>query len=165
MAKKEDKTNAMRFLERNGITYTAHIHEETVDPMDDRFYGLHLAQILGQDPACVFKTLVARGASGGHFVFVIPVAATLDLKRAAKAVGEKSVSLLPVKELLSVTGYVRGGCPPIGMKKQFPTVFHNTVEIFAAVFVSGGRIGTQVELDPRQLLAVLGGKTAEIIAE
>lgn len=165
MAKKEVKTNAMRNLERGGVAYVAHIHEETVDPMDDRFYGLHLAQILGQDPDCVFKTLVARGAGGGFFVFVIPVAQTLDLKRAAKAVGEKSVSLLPVKDLLGVTGYVRGGCSPIGMKKQFPTVFHSTVENLDTVFVSGGRIGTQVEVKARQLLAMLGAKTAEIITE
>ena len=122
MAKqKEEKTNVMRTLEQKKIPYTAHTypHEEGV-AVD----GATVARSLGQNPARVFKTLVTRGASGGYYVFDIPVEATLDLKKAAKAVGEKSVAMLHQKELLPLTGYVHGGCSPVGMKKLFPTVFH-----------------------------------------
>ena len=122
MAKnKEEKTNVMRTLEQKKIPYTPHTYDPN-GPID----GVSVAQALGQDPACVFKTLVTRGASGGYYVFDIPVAENLDLKKAARAVGEKSVAMLPQKELLPLTGYVHGGCSPVGMKKQFPTVFHAT---------------------------------------
>ncbi len=103
---------------------------------------------LNQDPEQVFKTLVTKGAGGGYYVFDIPVAENLDLKKAAKAVGEKSIAMLPQKELLPLTGYVHGGCSPVGMKKQFPTVFHETVELFDTICVSAGKIGAQVEVRP-----------------
>ena len=120
MAKsKEEKTNVMRTLEQKKIPYTAHSY----DP-EGGIDGVSVAQTLGQPPEQVFKTLVTKGASGAYYVFDIPVAENLDLKKAAKAVGEKSVAMLPQKELLPLTGYVHGGCSPVGMKKQFPTVFH-----------------------------------------
>ena len=125
--------------------------------------GVSVAQALGQDPACVFKTLVTRGASGGYYVFDIPVAENLDLKKAARAVGEKSVAMLPQKELLPLTGYVHGGCSPVGMKKQFPTVFHETAPLYDTVCVSAGKIGHQVECDPNALIALLRAKTADVI--
>ncbi len=164
MAKhKEEKTNVMRVLEQKKISYAAHAYEETESPLGDREYGLHIAETLGQDVARIYKTLVARGASGQLRVFCIPVAESLDLKKAAKAAGEKSVELIAVKELLPLTGYVRGGCSPIGMKKRLPTVFHNAVTGCETVFISAGKIGCQVELAPRALLDLLGAETADII--
>lgn len=161
MAKnKEEKTNVMRTLEQKKIPYTPHTYDPN-GPID----GVSVAQALGQDPACVFKTLVTRGASGGYYVFDIPVAENLDLKKAARAVGEKSVAMLPQKELLPLTGYVHGGCSPVGMKKQFPTVFHETVELFDTICVSAGKIGAQVEVAPADLIALLGAKTADVTAE
>ena len=159
MAKhKEEKTNVMRVLDQKKIPYTAH----TYDP-ESGIDGVSVARSLGQDPASVFKTLVARGASGGYYVFDVPVAATLDLKKAAHAVGEKSVAMLPQKELLPLTGYVHGGCSPVGMKKQFPTVFHETAVLYGTVCVSAGKIGHQVECDPNALIALLRAKTADVI--
>ena len=160
MAKqKEDKTNVMRILEQHGIAYTAHTypHQEGVS-VD----GVTVARSLGQDPECVFKTLVARGASKGIYVFVIPVGDNLDLKKAARAVGEKSVEMIPVKEINALTGYVRGGCSPVGMKKQYPTVFHETAEIIDTMMVSAGRIGYQVELAPAELAELVGAQLADI---
>ena len=123
--------------------------------------GVTVAGIIGRDPECVFKTLVARGASGALYVFDIPVADSLDLKKAAKAVGEKSVAMLHQKELLPLTGYVHGGCSPIGMKKQYPTVFHETAEILDTIIVSAGKIGCQVELSPTDLIGLVGAETAD----
>ena len=146
MAKqKEEKTNVMRILEQKGIPFTPHTypHEEGV-AVD----GASVARSLGQDPECVFKTLVARGASKAIYVFDIPVEDTLDLKKAAKAVGEKSIAMLHQKELLPLTGYVHGGCSPVGMKKQYPTVFHETAEIIDTITVSAGKIGYQVGAPP-----------------
>ena len=164
MAKhKEEKTNVMRILEQKKIPYSAHTYEESESPLGDREYGLHIAQILGQPVACVYKTLVARGANKQLYVFCIPVAESLDLKKAAKAVGEKSVELIAVKELLGLTGYVRGGCSPVGMKKQYPTVFHSAVEGCDKVFVSAGKIGAQIEVAPDALLAMIGAEIADII--
>ena len=131
----------------------------------DREYGLHVAQALGQDARQVFKTLVARGASKSIYVYEVPVAENLDLKKAAKAVGEKSIELVHVAEINSVTGYIRGGCSPVGMKKQFPTVFHQTVLEFETVYISAGKIGAQVELPPDALLQLTRAKTADIIFE
>ena len=132
MAKsKEEKTNVMRTLEQKKIPYTAHSYDPE-GPID----GVSVAQTLGQPPEQVFKTLVTKGASGAYYVFDIPVAENLDLKKAAKAVGEKSVAMLPQKELLPLTGYVHGGCSPVGMKKQFPTVFHETAVLYDTVCVS-----------------------------
>ena len=159
MAKnKEEKTNVMRTLEQKKIPYTPHTYDPN-GPID----GVSVAQALGQDPACVFKTLVTRGASGGYYVFDIPVAENLDLKKAARAVGEKSVAMLPQKELLGLTGYVHGGCSPVGMKKQLPTVFHETALLYDTICVSAGKIGAQVECDPKALIALLRAKTADVI--
>lgn len=160
MAKKEEKTNVMRLLEQNGIPYTAHSY-----PPDGPVDGVSVAKILGQDPDRVFKTLVCKGASGGHYVFDIPVAESLDLRKAAKAVGEKSVAMIPQKELLPLTGYVHGGCSPVGMKKRFPTVFHETVALFETICVSAGKIGHQVEVDPAKLMDFLGATAADLTTE
>ena len=161
MAKKKDeKTNVMRTLEQKKIAYTAHTypHEDGV-AVD----GVTVAQMLGQNPNAVFKTLVTKGASGGYYVFDIPVAQTLDLKKAAKAVGEKSIAMLPSKDLLPLTGYVHGGCSPVGMKKQFPTVFHESCVDYDTVMVSAGKIGYQVEVNPKELLALLRATTADVV--
>ena len=158
VAKKEEKTNVMRTLEQKNIPYTAHTYDPE-GPID----GVSVARVLGEDPECVFKTLVTRGASGGYYVFDIPVAENLDLKKAAKAVGEKSIAMIAQKELLPLTGYVHGGCSPVGMKKQFPTVFHETAEILDTIMVSAGKIGYQVQCEPEKLLNLLNAKTADII--
>lgn len=160
MAKqKDEKTNVMRILDQKEIPYTPHTypHEE-----GEAVDGVTVAGIMDQDPECVFKTLVARGASGALYVFDIPVADSLDLKKAAKAVGEKSVAMLHQKELLPLTGYVHGGCSPIGMKKQYPTVFHETAEILDTIIVSAGKIGCQVELSPTDLIGLVGAETADL---
>lgn len=155
---KEQKTNAMRILDRNNVHYTVNLYDcpEFID-------AVTVADQLGQPYESSFKTLVAVGKSGGHFVFVIPIAAELDLKAAARAVGEKAVELIHVKEITPLTGYVRGGCTPIGMKKAFPTVFHSTLTDYDTVILSGGRIGAQILLAPADLLQVTGGKTADIV--
>ena len=124
-----------------------------------------MAEALGQDPARGFKTLVARGASKGIYVFEVPAAESLDLKKAAKAVGEKSVELLHVAEINAVTGYIRGGCSPVGMKKLYPTVFHETALDYDTIYISGGKIGAQVEVAPGPLLDLLGAATADIISQ
>ena len=162
MAKsKEEKTNVMRVLEQRKIPYVPH----TYDHPDGAVDGASVARQLGQDPAAVFKTLVARGASGGYYVFDIPVEATLDLKKAARAVGEKSVAMLHQKELLPLTGYVHGGCSPVGMKKLFPTVFHESCLDRETICVSAGKIGFQVEVRPADLIALVRGSTADLTAE
>ena len=159
MAKhKEEKTNVMRTLEQKKIPYTAHSYDPD-GPID----GVSVAQTLGQPAERVFKTLVTKAASGAYYVFDIPVAENLDLKKAAKAVGEKSIAMLPQKELLGLTGYVHGGCSPVGMKKQFPTVFHETALGYDTVCVRAGKIGAQVECDPKALIDLLRAKTADII--
>ena len=159
MAKqKEEKTNVMRVLEQKGVAYTPHTY-----PTDGSIDGASVAAYLGQDPEHVFKTLVARGASGGYYVFDIPVEDTLDLKKAAKAVGEKSIAMIHQKELLPLTGYIHGGCSPVGMKKQFPTVFHETANDLELIAVSAGKIGHQVQVKPADLLALLRAKTADVV--
>ena len=158
MAKKKDeKTNVMRVLDQQGISYTAHSY-----PADGPIDGVSVASFLGQDPEQVFKTLVTKAASGNYYVFDIPVAENLDLKKAAKAVGEKSIAMIPQKELLPLTGYIHGGCSPVGMKKQFPTVFHETVVLFDTICVSAGKVGAQVELSPADLITLLNADTADI---
>ena len=158
---KEEKTNVMRVLEQKKVPYTAHTYPVGGAAPD----GVSVARMLGQDPDAVFKTLVAKGASGGYYVFDIPVADTLDLKKAAKAVGEKSVAMLPAKELLPLTGYVHGGCSPVGMKKRFPTVFHESCLEQDTICVSAGKVGFQVEVKPADLIALVDGATADIIVE
>ena len=159
---KEEKTNVMRVLEQKKIPYTPHSysHEEGV-AVD----GASVARSLGMEPGQVFKTLVARGKSGGFHVFVIPVEKELDLKKAAKASGEKSVEMVHVKELLGLTGYVRGGCSPVGMKKAFPTVFDESVLNVPTVMVSAGKIGYQVECAPADLIGLVRAQTAAITTE
>ena len=157
---KEAKTNAMRILERAKVAYTAHEypHEEGV-AVD----GVTVAASIGEDPACVYKTLVTQGNSKNYFVFVIPVAAELDLKAAARSVGEKSVAMIHVADINKVTGYVRGGCSPLGMKKLFPTFIHNSAENFDEIYVSGGRIGSQIQLKPDDLAKAAKAEFADII--
>ena len=162
MSKKEEKTNVMRVLDQKKIPYTPHTYPHGEGEAPD---GVTVAQNLGIDPAQVFKTLVTKGASGGYYVFDIPVAATLDLKKAAKAVGEKSIAMLHSKELLPLTGYVHGGCSPVGMKKLFPTVFHKSCLEREAICVSAGKIGFQVEVRPADLIALVRGSTADLTAE
>ncbi|MBO4395260.1 MAG: Cys-tRNA(Pro) deacylase [Eubacterium sp.] len=156
--KNKDKTNVMRVLDAKKISYESHSYEE-----DPSLSGEQIAGILGEEPACVFKTLVTQGKSGGYYVFVVPVEAELDLKKAAKAAGEKSVSMIKQKDLLPLTGYVHGGCSPIGMKKKFPTFIHETAKTFEKVFVSAGKVGHQIELSPDDLIAVAECKAADIV--
>ena len=163
MAKnKEEKTNVMRTLEQKKIAYTAKTYPHGEG---DAIDGVSVARAVGLEPEMVFKTLVCKGASGGYYVFDIPVEENLDLKKAARAVGEKSVAMLPQKELLPLTGYVHGGCSPVGMKKQFPTVFHETAESLSQVTVSAGKIGYQVVCDPKDLMALLRAGTADLTVE
>ena len=159
MAKeKTEKTNVMRLLEQKGIPYTPHDYRAS-----GAVGGTEVAAALGEDPARVFKTLVTVGASGGHYVFVIPVAEELDLKKAAKAVGEKSIAMLPQKELLPITGYLHGGCSPIGMKKPFPTVLHQSAAEQESIYVSAGKVGFQVEVAPADLQKMLPMRLADVI--
>ncbi len=156
---KQEKTNAMRQLDREKLPYQVHSYA------GGALSGTEVARALGQDAACVFKTLVTVGRTGGHYVFMVPVAQELDLKKAACAVGEKSVAMLPQKELLPLTGYVHGGCSPIGMKKQFPTVIDATAADCERVFFSAGRIGLQIETALQSLEQVVPLRCCDITAE
>lgn len=159
MAKEKDnKTNVMRILDKNKIPYEAIFYEceEFVD-------GIHVADATHVPHEQSFKTLTAKGKSGEYYVFVLPIEEEVNLKHAAKAVGEKSVELLHVKDLLAVTGYVRGGCSPIGMKKQFQTVIHDSALEYDEIYVSGGKVGTTIKLSPNDLIKVCRGKFADII--
>lgn len=158
--KKEEKTNVMRVLDGKKIVYASHSYEP-----DATMTGEQIAGILGEDPSNVFKTLVTQGKSGAYYVFVVPVKEELDLKKAAKASGEKAISMIKQKELLPLTGYVHGGCSPIGMKKQFPTFIHETINGLDKIFVSAGKVGFQIELSPKDLMSVVGCKTADIISD
>ena len=157
--KNNDKTNVMRVLDSKKINYTSHSYEA-----DPTLTGEEIAGILNEDAQKVFKTLVTQGKSGSYYVFVVPVEAELDLKKAAKAAGEKSIAMIKQKDLLGLTGYVHGGCSPVGMKKQFPTFIHDTAEAYDKIFVSAGKVGHQIELAPKDLMAVVGCKSADIIA-
>ena len=158
MSKKEVKTNAMRMLDRMKIPYEYEEYE--CDEFSD---GIETADKLGYDHKYVYKTLVTTGKSGGHYVFVIPIEKEIDFKKAAKAVGEKSIEMLHLRELTPLTGYVRGGCSPLGMKKQFPTVVHESAASFDKIYISGGRIGTSITVNPDALLKVTRGQYADII--
>jgi ybaK/ebsC protein len=155
---KEQKTNAIRFLEKNKIPYECQSYQ-----CDEFIDGITVAQNLGQALDETFKTLIAHGKSGQFYCFLLPVAQELALKKAAKSVGEKSVELLHVKDITKVTGYVRGGCTPIGMKKQFMTVVHNSAEALPEFFISGGRIGLQIRLSPTELVKCIRGRFEDII--
>ena len=154
----EEKTNVMRILEQKKVKYIPHNYEST-----GAVSGVEVANALGQNPDRTFKTLVTVAKSGKNYVFVIPVAHELDLKKAAKAVGEKSVDMLKSKDLLPLTGYIHGGCSPIGMKKYFPTVFHETAKDFDTIMFSAGKIGFQVEVSLDDVGKVIRYSTADII--
>ena len=162
MKKNEDKTNVMRLLDQAKIPYTAHGFEVTDETALD---AITAAAFLGKQPEEIFKTLVTRGAKGGFFVFVIPGNGKLDLKKAAHAAGEKSIEMLRSAELLSLTGYIHGGCSPIGMKKAFPTFFDESVLSLLTVTVSAGKLGRQVELEPSALIRFTRAKTADLLVE
>ena len=152
------KTNAQRMLEKEKIPYLAHTYETE----DGHIDGVSVAHKMGIDPAVVFKTLVTRGASRGIYVFVVPVALELNLKAAARAVGEKSVEMIAVKEITPLTGYIRGGCSPIGMKKHYPTVVDESARLLERMIVSAGRIGDQSELAPGDLQKATGCSFAAV---
>lgn len=155
--KKMEKTNVMRILDQMNITYREHTYDST-----EAISGTEVASILGQDPDQVFKTLVTVGASRQNYVFVIPVTRELNLKKAARAAGEKSIQMIKSRELLPLTGYVHGGCSPIGMKKFFSTFLDETAMLFDTILFSGGRIGFQVEMNPEDLRAVIPFEYADL---
>lgn len=150
MKKSTDKTNVMRILDQHNVSYESHCYADT-----DAISGTEVAAVLGEDPDQVFKTLVTVGHTGEHYVFMIPVNAELDLKKAAKAVGEKSIVMIKAKELLPLTGYIHGGCSPLGMKKAFRTVIDETAELFDTILFSAGKIGYQVEVPFTELSRAL----------
>lgn len=152
------KTNAMRILDKLGITYKVNYYE-----CDEFIDGVHIADMLCQSYDMTFKTLVAVGKSKENYVFVLPIDKELDLKKAAKSVGEKSVELLHVKDIKQVTGYIRGGCTPIGMKKKFKTVIHESVLTFDEIIISGGALGVQLFMAPADLIKSADAKTDYII--
>lgn len=152
------KTNAMRLLEEAHIPFD--VESYPVDEND--LSGVHIASVLGiEDPGCVFKTLVTRGKNG-FFVFCIPVEAELNLKRCAQTAGEKSVEMIHVREMLGVTGYIRGGCSPVGMKKKFPTYIDETAVLYDAIYVSAGQRGLQLRLNPDDLVRFVGAEYAAL---
>ncbi len=155
---KEQKTNAMRMLDRLKIKYEINTYD-----CDEFIDGVHIADMLGQDYDSTFKTLVTVGKSGEYYVFAIPIHLELDLKKAAQSVGEKSVEMLHVKDINAVTGYIRGGCTPIGMKKQYKTVLHSSISGLNRVIISGGRLGTQIILAPSDLIKATAATLADIV--
>lgn len=156
---KEIKTNAMRILDKKKISYQVNSYtcEEFID-------GVHIADKLGQSYEKSFKTLVAVGKSKEHYVFVIPVDKEIDFKKAAKVVGEKSIELVPVKEIQGLTGYIRGGCTPIGMKKLFKTIIQESAKEHEEIIISGGKLGLQIFLNPKDLIMVVNGEYGDVIA-
>lgn len=150
------KTNAMRILEKEGVEYRVYTYD------GGALSGVEVAAALGEDVDRVYKTLVTTAGPGKFYVYVIPVAAELDLKKAAKAAGEKAVEMLPQKQLLPTTGYIHGGCSPVGMKKLFPTFFDSSAE-GKMIFVSGGKVGMQVELESARLRGLTGGKFVDLV--
>ncbi|MCI7474651.1 MAG: Cys-tRNA(Pro) deacylase [Clostridiales bacterium] len=154
----EEKTNVMRVLDQKKVPYTPHHYAHPDGAVD----GASVAALIDKDPASVCKTLVTQGASKKYYVFVIPVLKELDLKAAAKAVGEKSIEMIKQAQLLPLTGYVHGGCSPVGMKKQFPTVFDQSVESLDTITVSAGKIGAQVEVAPAALAVLVRGRFAPV---
>ena len=157
MSKKEEKTNVMRILDQKKVPYS-HRHIDIAEALS----GVEMAAMMDLDPARVYKTLVTVAKSREHYVFVIPVAAELDLKKAAACVGEKSIEMIPLKELLPLTGYVHGGCSPIGMKKYFTTVLDASAAELATIYFSAGRVGYQVEVAPADLAKVIRVKYGDV---
>lgn len=160
MAKKKEKTNVMRILERAKLDFNIYDYSDS-----DANSGIEVAKSLNENPDKVFKTLVTVAKSKSNYVFVIPVNCELDLKKAACAVGEKSISMLKSKELFPTTGYIHGGCSPVGMKRLFPTIFHQTAKDFETIIFSGGKIGYQVETNLKGLASIIPYKTADIIVD
>lgn len=160
MKNKEEKTNAIRLLEQKKIPFKVHSYSNT-----DAISGVEVVAILHEDPTHVFKTLVTVGKSNQHYVFIVPVAEELDLKKAASVVKEKNMSMIKSKELLPLTGYIHGGCSPVGMKKLFKTVIHSTAKNYPTIFVSGGMIGLQMELSLEDLKKVVPILEADIIVD
>ena len=154
------KTNVMRILDQKKVNYIPHEYPVSGSAAPD---GITVAAILQKDADAVYKTLVTQGASKRYYVFVIPVAAQLDLKKCAKAAGEKKVEMIKQKDLLQLTGYVHGGCSPIGMKKPFPTFFHEAVLALPTVTLSAGKVGRQIEIQPQILLDFIHARTADLI--
>lgn len=160
MAKKEVKTNAMRILDKEKIAYTAYTYE-----CDEFTDGGQIADKLGLNHDEVFKTLVTTGKSGEHYVFVLPIDKEVDLKKAARAAGEKSIEMLPLKELTPLTGYVRGGCTSIGMKKNFPVIIDAAAEKLDLFYISAGKLGCQIRLAPKDLIRAARAKMADFTTE
>ena len=154
-----NKTNALRELEAAGIEYE--VREYEVDESD--LSGMHIAQVLGEDPEQIFKTLVCVDEKGGHHVFCIPVNEELDLKKCARAAGSKRMEMIHLKDLLPLTGYVRGGCSPVGMKKPFPTYMDETAQLFERIYLSAGQRGMQMLVDPLKLMQYVGGSFADLV--
>ena len=156
--KKAEKTNVMRIIEQHKLPYESHDYSST-----GAVSGMEVVEALGQEPDRMFKTLVTQGASRTYYVFMVPVNGELDLKKAAKAVGEKSIAMIKSKELLPLTGYIHGGCSPIGMKKQFRTTIHQTADGYDTIMFSGGKIGCQIEMSPDDLRKIITVDSADII--
>lgn len=152
------KTNAMRILDKSNIQYS--IKEYPVDEND--LSGVHVAKVLGMDERMLFKTLLLKGEKRGYLVCCIPVAEELDMKKAAKAAGDKSVAMLPLKDLTAVSGYLRGGCSPIGMKRQYPTFIDNTATAYDSIAISGGKRGVQIIIAPNSLSDFIGAKFCDL---
>ena len=157
---KEAKTNAMRMLDRQKVKYEAFSYE-----CDEFIDGVHVADLNGDPYDQSFKTLVTVGKSGQHYVFVIPIDKEIDFKKAAKIVGEKSIEMIHVKDINAITGYIRGGCTPLGMKKLFPTVIQESAKEFDEIIISGGKIGMQILLNPLDLANVTHAQFGDIIAQ
>ncbi|OOM80704.1 Cys-tRNA(Pro) deacylase [Clostridium sp. BL-8] len=156
---KESKTNAMRLLDSNQITYSTHSYENK----DGKIDGVAVAHKIDKDVNQVFKTLVTQGHSKEFYVFVIPVSEELDMKKAGKAAGEKSIEMIHVKDINKITGYIRGGCSPLGMKKVFKTFIHEDALLFDTIVFSGGKIGAQIEMNPNELTKVISCSFVDII--
>ncbi|PKI06382.1 Cys-tRNA(Pro) deacylase [Staphylococcus xylosus] len=158
---KQKKTNAMRILDRQAIAYSVNTYDISTQHLD----GEHVAQKVGVDPNHVYKTLVLENAAHEHFVFIIPVNKTLDMKAAAHSVAEKKLNLMPLDHLKKVTGYIRGGCSPIGMKRQFPTVIDQNAESLDSIYISGGDRGVQININVKDLIAVTQAQVMHVIQE
>lgn len=159
MSKKENKTNAMRILDKNKISYRTNTYE-----CDEFIDGIHVADMNGDPYEQSFKTLVTVGKSGSYYVFALPIDKEIDFKKAAKIVGEKSIEMIHVKDINKITGYIRGGCTPVGMKKLYPTIIHESAKNFDEIIISGGRLGLQIILNPDDLAAVTNAKFADFLA-
>lgn len=153
-----EKTNVMRILDQKKINYNSYYYGDT-----DAVSGIEVAKVLKQDDNQVFKTLVTVSVSKKYYVFMVPVACELNLKKAAKSVGEKSISMLPLKDLLPLTGYVHGGCSPIGMKKNFPVIIHQSAKNFSSIIFSAGKIGYQVDVSVSDLASLLSCQFSDIV--